>query len=73
MSMEHSRERERLKPCPFCGSADLSLKEYREYSEWGEPMPPSYIIECDGCGITVTDWNVKGEAAGLAEAWNDRA
>lgn len=61
-----------LKPCPFCGHKDLDIEEYTEFSEWGTPMPPEYVIECDGCGIAVVGWGVQGGAAGLAEAWNER-
>jgi hypothetical protein len=49
-----------LKPCPLCGSSDLSLRDYG--------------IECRNCGLWLGDGTRLQEVLGaLPEAWNSRA
>ena len=38
-----------LKPCPFCGCFDVSIKT----KDYGGVFPP-IVVRCDGCGAQVT-------------------
>ena len=71
-----------LKPCPFCGSADVTFEktEWDEKSFTGEPQLVQRLdVRCNNCGAS------SGKVAGLytqvgnrlqaraAELWNRRA
>jgi Lar family restriction alleviation protein len=60
---------EELKPCPFCGSANVEVQAFRHGSE-------CYTVRCDGCGALGP---LKRSSAGshiswdlAMEAWNTR-
>jgi Lar family restriction alleviation protein len=60
---------EKLKPCPFCGSANVEVQAFRHESE-------CYTVRCDGCGALGP---LKRSSAGshiswdlAMESWNTR-
>ena len=53
-----------LKPCPFCGNANLSVIPDDEES------PNVYAVWCDGCG-NAAHWSETEDLA--IAAWNRRA
>lgn len=58
----------RLRPCPFCGGADLEVRSKPD------PSPPSYpngvwVIECFACGALGPFCD---EQQNVDSAWNAR-
>jgi Lar family restriction alleviation protein len=56
----------RLKPCPFCGSQDVKLREFE---------PECFVVACDGCNAEGGYNNSENESTTPEEAvsfWNDR-
>lgn len=58
---------EELKPCPFCGSADIAHNMFeddagREFS----------FIMCDGCGVNCNDVDTLPERKAI-DVWNTRS
>jgi len=68
----------KLKPCPFCGNdVQLKDKEFEDFS--GNYFTNSFsIIECELCGIKMTEYPKKGygtteeQKQKLSERWNKR-
>lgn len=58
---------EKLKPCPFCGSANVDV-----FSSFGDPSTDENImnVECINCGAQGS--SAKGEEKAVA-VWNKRA
>ena len=59
---------EKLKPCPFCGSADV-----REWQATGarDAQPPEAMIQCFGCGLAI-DGPTPDYLYRLRKQWNNR-
>lgn len=56
---EEDGDAEELKPCPVCGSDDLSSLEFSTFSQHGVSNT-GYAVECEGCSNTSPrgkDWN----------------
>ena len=67
-----STEREKLKPCPFCGGA----AKFNIINDDPEgPNHQGHYIECEGCGASTKLMFSCGEDCrpALAELWNRRA
>ena len=77
---------EELKPCPFCGSEDISMGGIPIHNEcaWGNPNEMHWAVGCRRCGgaMLVRMSNYDGfddlptatEASRIAtERWNKRA
>ena len=70
---------EKVKPCPFCGSAvELAEREYAEYA--GNYFTNCFsIIECKNCGIAMkvypknTYGTTREQKEELVKKWNRRA
>lgn len=58
-----------LKPCPFCGEKDISMKSVHDYGGWGGA--PFYKIVCKHCFAEV-DFHSGSEIDTLLK-WNRRA
>ena len=56
-----------LKPCPFCGSAEVAFLDGGVYDEM------RFRIECQNCGATVGFINESRSDDELGEAWNMRS
>ena len=57
---------DKLKPCPFCGGADLHLK-FLNFSGWGAD-----VIVCYDCLAIFSQQEITCEED-LIDAWNRRA
>ena len=55
-----------LKPCPFCGSTNISMYDSSVRSFFYESE--NFIIECDRCSATIK----RPTAIGTKRAWNRR-
>ena len=53
---------EEIKPCPFCGKKDFTIKQEPYGGSNGEGC---YYIDCHGCGVLFNDCDIK--------RFNDRA
>lgn len=60
----------KLLPCPFCSSAEISIKNENPKDNSG-----GYFIECPGCGASTALRFACGDDPThlLAEQWNRRA
>lgn len=56
-----------LKPCPFCGSAEVAFLDGGVYDEM------RFQVECQSCGATVGFINESRSDDELEEAWNMRS
>ena len=57
-----------LKPCPFCGSSNVTLEvEYGSDCGYGFG---GHTVICNNCGVQTIYYETKEEAI---EAWNKRA
>ena len=59
--------RNELKPCPFCGSAEVAFLDGGVYDEM------RFQVECQSCGATVGFINESRSDDELEEAWNMRS
>ena len=59
--------RNELKPCPFCGSAEVAFLDGGVYDEM------RFQVECQSCGATVGFINESRSDDELGEAWNMRS
>lgn len=60
-----------LKPCPFCGSTNISMYDssFRSFfSVLAEYESENFIIECDRCSATIERHSITG----AKRAWNRR-
>lgn len=55
---------EELKPCPFCGSEHVSVRDY------SDPMIYYHFVICKECNAKTGNFGTKEKAI---EAWNRRA
>lgn len=64
---------EELKPCPFCGNADIEIEEERiiKYFDDGTLMCDLTVVEYDNCGAEITSSLKHGEPH-AKELWNRR-
>ena len=53
---------EKLKPCPFCGSKDITIHIF-----WGE-----HRVTCDKCGTQTTGFYKIEEAERAWNKWHER-
>ena len=53
-----------LKPCPFCGSENVRVRDY------SDPMIYYYFVICKECKSKSGNFGIKEKAI---EAWNRRA
>ena len=62
---------EKLKPCPFCGSHNISIiscsKERENKSAW-KSVEYSYYVECDYCRVRTDSYVVRFDAVSAWEA-----
>jgi Lar family restriction alleviation protein len=56
-----------LKPCPFCGSTDISQ------DDCSEPHYNGTSITCDECGAQVKGWGASNCTERARALWNRRA
>jgi Lar family restriction alleviation protein len=57
--------RTQLKPCPFCGCADIKLREVDTILQYVE----FYVVRCQACGA-----NIEEESPEIvSKKWNTRA
>lgn len=66
-----------LQPCPFCGSADLTIDAHTHHCRYVGADPDAFTVavEC-ACGLCV-EWTVRAETEDAAESqvasrWNRR-
>ena len=72
MEQESDRMIEELKPCPFCGSANLNWY-FLDVDNRGDPFDP--CIKCKDCGLTVKFYGERQFTKGMhdiRDAWNRR-
>ncbi len=62
LDCQYCKKVEDLKPCPFCGSASITLKD----SDNGVDE----VVECMGCAAHIS--RPEGYRKELIEAWNKR-
>lgn len=55
------RKLENAKPCPFCGSSDITLRS--------EPFWNLFVVSCHHCYVQNRGYETEEEAV---EAWNKR-
>jgi Lar family restriction alleviation protein len=60
---------EQLKPCPHCGSTDLSGPHFDEYV--GDSVAPHWWIDCNICPCNMEVWG--RDKKHILEAWNMRS
>lgn len=71
MTEQHDSAGE-LKPCPFCGSGNVSDSYY---IKGGGNMPTGYYVECENCcagGPAIDDSVLGSGKADAITAWNTR-
>ena len=64
---------EKLKPCPFCGSYNISIiscSEKRENKSAWTRVGHSYYVECDYCKVRTNSYVVRFDAV---SAWETRS
>lgn len=69
---------EKLEPCPFCGSPDVSMSFFATPDSGNEPA--GHFIECESCAASGEGVRIQGDAPDRAEyakskaitAWNTR-
>ena len=57
----------KLKPCPFCGSKDVTLYEHDDFGG-------AFYVMCECCGATIgtTLDNMSCDEEEIVEMWNKR-
>lgn len=63
--------KKQLKPCPFCGSKDVSIKSVLPPGGGGWGGPPWYEVTCNSCHTDI-DFHSLSEINTLLK-WNSRA
>lgn len=58
-------ETDKLKPCPFCGNAEIAIWDASDSS-----APQSWSIGCTSCGCEI---NSEGGLERVIRIWNTRA
>ena len=55
-----------LKPCPFCGSNDVSM-----HTACIQDLVWKHVVRCKGCSATIERYTISSRPTAI-EAWNRR-